>query len=539
MTSIHTPFSLSTHTEGALLDDTQELAALGTGSGAQFVHDAYDQTAWTLAEQGYPRLHQTVQTASQKVASAPDLVRDLFWSLQKAAPTFREQTSSPLDRIHRQILDAVLQTQEWEQMRATGSVGDPLLSAMGTIGLAGQVVQSLDETTTHTLNHLHELQQQVRQLLSQAEGLHEAAEMAQSEQAEQLAALASQQQQQAIETRALMASLLQQFEQGAPGQARTRVMRQAARQGLQHAIQQADGMRAALSAFGELTTDAGQGDGTLTKDKLDLARRLGHSRKLKQIAQLCGKLTAFAQAVQQAKQEETPEEVIGVTQGRILSRVLPTELALLDQECSEPLFARKWVEGRLLQYDMQCFRMEGQGPIIIALDSSGSMGHMVEDISKEIWSKAVALALLSIARLQQRDLAIIHFSGGITTFHFPKGQASMAEVIACADHFDGGGTDFEPWMRQALHLVDSATFNKADVICISDGLTSIDQEMEAEWNQRRRERGMRTFGILLEERPDTDAQESEGASVFSRVTDVFLRLHTLADEQALASLFAI
>ena len=41
---------------------------------------------------------------------------------------------------------------------------------------------------------------------------------------------------------------------------------------------------------------------------------------------------------------------------------------------------------------------------------------------------------LSIARLQKRDLAVIHFSGpnDLLVDLFPKGQATPAEVIACA-----------------------------------------------------------------------------------------------------------
>jgi uncharacterized protein with von Willebrand factor type A (vWA) domain len=42
----------------------------------------------------------------------------------------------------------------------------------------------------------------------------------------------------------------------------------------------------------------------------------------------------------------------------------------------------------------------GQGPIIIAIDESGSMTTDYGGMTGEVWSKAVMLALLSIARLQ-------------------------------------------------------------------------------------------------------------------------------------------
>ena len=43
---------------------------------------------------------------------------------------------------------------------------------------------------------------------------------------------------------------------------------------------------------------------------------------------------------------------------------------------------------------------EGQGPIIIAIDESGSMTTDYGGMTGQVWSKAVMLALLSIARLQ-------------------------------------------------------------------------------------------------------------------------------------------
>ena len=52
----------------------------------------------------------------------------------------------------------------------------------------------------------------------------------------------------------------------------------------------------------------------------------------------------------------------------------------------------------------------------------------------EVRSKALMLALLSIARLQKRGLAVIHCSGpdDLRLNLFSKGEATPSEVIACA-----------------------------------------------------------------------------------------------------------
>jgi uncharacterized protein with von Willebrand factor type A (vWA) domain len=151
----------------------------------------------------------------------------------------------------------------------------------------------------------------------------------------------------------------------------------------------------------------------------------------------------------------------------------------------------------------------------------------------EVWSKAVMLALLSIARRQKRDLAVIHFSGlnDLRVDLFPEGQATPAEVIACASFFFNGGTVFEPWMKKALELVDESRFEKADVICISDGISDISPESQAEWTKRRVQRGMRAYGALI--------GANQGEALLGAISDVVFRLDDLrGDLPALEVIFS-
>ena len=155
--------------------------------------------------------------------------------------------------------------------------------------------------------------------------------------------------------------------------------------------------------------------------------------------------------------------------------------------------------------------------------------------AKEVWSKAVMLALLAIAGRQRRDLAVLHFGGTpdeLRAFRFPRGRASPQDLLACATQFYGGGTRFEPWMRAALGQIDEAAFDKADVVIISDGLVGIDPAVRAEWQRRRRERGMRCFAVLIGSR--------EGADLLTGLSDALLTLDDLADDgPALQTIFAI
>src|SRR5439155_502145 len=71
--------------------------------------------------------------------------------------------------------------------------------------------------------------------------------------------------------------------------------------------------------------------------------------------------------------------------------------------------ARRLVEGRLLSYSLRGVDERGRGPMIVCLDGSGSMAG-----DKVIWSKAVALTLLEIARRQRRLFRFICFSSADT-----------------------------------------------------------------------------------------------------------------------------
>ena len=144
------------------------------------------------------------------------------------------------------------------------------------------------------------------------------------------------------------------------------------------------------------------------------------------------------------------------------------------------------------------------------------------------------LALLSIARMQRRDFAVIHFSGAgnLKVERFPKGAATPAQTISCASHFFGGGTVFEPWMEQALALVDEAAFEKADVICISDGIADVSATAQAEGWKKRAERKTRAYGILI--------GTTQGDELLAQLTDAVFCLDDLrADLPALEAIFSV
>jgi uncharacterized protein with von Willebrand factor type A (vWA) domain len=86
-------------------------------------------------------------------------------------------------------------------------------------------------------------------------------------------------------------------------------------------------------------------------------------------------------------------------------------------------------------------------------------------------------------------------------------------------------------MKRALELVDESRFEKADVICVSDGISDVSPEAQAEWAKRRAERGMRAYGALI--------GTTQGEALLDEISDAVFRLDDLrGDLPALEEIFS-
>src|SRR5262249_34460682 len=124
---------------GAIVDGTQALQ-----------HDAYDVQEFDRAVETYQRLAAAVSSAGEELNTAPALIRDLFWSFHKRAPRINENLAlKPAFAVNRRILDEIMSTAEWRQLREAGSINDPMIRAIATIGaceraIATRAIGSID-----------------------------------------------------------------------------------------------------------------------------------------------------------------------------------------------------------------------------------------------------------------------------------------------------------------------------------------------------------------------------------------------------------
>ena len=136
------------------------------------------------------------------------------------------------------------------------------------------------------------------------------------------------------------------------------------------------------------------------------------------------------------------------------------------------------------------------GDIICCLDESSST-----EGEAAAWGKAVAMTLLEIAAESRRSFALIHFAGSSScqVDIFRPGEYTLEDKLTASETFPGGGTNFERPIREALRLMDTEGFEKADVVFITDGECELPDACRQELQSAQVAYHFTVTGILLDE----------------------------------------
>lgn len=231
---------------------------------------------------------------------------------------------------------------------------------------------------------------------------------------------------------------------------------------------------------------------------LKWAKYLRNNKDVKNLCDLLGKMykesyshdtlktqTTYSYEVQK-KNINSREEITGIKIGNDLENIVPHELSYLTDPDISILFDLKYVENRLMCFEKQGIQMaieeetkeaesqvdilEKKGPIIICVDTSGSMSGSPETIAK-----ALTLLLATQAANQKRACYLINFSTEIETTDLqpPKGINDLINFLKKSFH---GGTDVAPALFEAVRKMESEDYSKADLLVISDFVLSIQDD---------------------------------------------------------------
>jgi uncharacterized protein with von Willebrand factor type A (vWA) domain len=248
----------------------------------------------------------------------------------------------------------------------------------------------------------------------------------------------------------------------------------------------------------------GSGQRSPPGEKLELGKRLAGNEKLKKLARMIGRMKFHALALRKKVFERSSEEVLEVERGDSIHRLLPHEMLTLHHPILRKDFQRRFLDQELLQYSLRGVEEKGKGPMVVCLDGSSSMAG-----DKEIWSKAVTLTLLEIARRQRRLFRSICFSSEETPLQVldmnPRGRydVEMKTVMDLAEYFPGGGTDFQRPLDAALECLKQTKYKKGDIIFITDGECQVSPEWAEQFRKEKDKLGFSLFSILIDVGPSS------------------------------------
>lgn len=256
----------------------------------------------------------------------------------------------------------------------------------------------------------------------------------------------------------------------------------------------------------------------------EAASSLAEHDELRRLAEVLGRSRVVTQNETSVREErdvrvETvgigKSEVTGARFGDDLTSLLPSELALLSDPETEELFYAKLAHKELLVLD---YRREKvvfhtrrrpvtvrervvvpRGPVILCVDTSGSMIGLPEKVAK-----AMTLALAQRLQDDHRPIYVISFSTETVSFELTPDAPTLAQLAIFLGSSFRGGTDLRPAINEALDLLETNRYRHADVLVISDFRVPKIVDRYQTRLAKQQTRGTLFHSLTVADRPVTD-----------------------------------
>jgi uncharacterized protein with von Willebrand factor type A (vWA) domain len=247
-----------------------------------------------------------------------------------------------------------------------------------------------------------------------------------------------------------------------------------------------------------------------------IARALGRAKSSdKEVGpeeRIMAKVSRVREELQWVEAPHARTHTDGIHKSDDIPRMLPMEGSLY----SHPVFRKLW-KAKFIERTLACYQIKGieqrsifseewveeeqvvrkkleRGPIIVCLDTSGSMQGVPETVAK-----AVTLEAMRLAHAEGRDCLLYAFSGmGDVTEHdldlSPAGIERLCAFLCMSFH---GGTDVSGPIRAATRKMEGAKWKRADIIMVSDGEFDIPAQTQETLEEAKKKHGLRVHGLLV------------------------------------------
>ena len=199
------------------------------------------------------------------------------------------------------------------------------------------------------------------------------------------------------------------------------------------------------------------------------------------------------------------KEIEQIGLGNDLSHVVATEMATLAEPATEMMFFKKLAERQLqifegkppltaqkkkVQEHLKKPRLE-KGPIVMSIDTSGSMTGRPEKLARSL-----LMQLLRLARKQHRKCFVITFSVRAKALELTR-PAHWSLLKRFLNEGFCGGTCGEEMLAAALDALQTKDFCMADVLIVSDFEFPLPTEKTSMRMQTEHSKGTRYYGLQV------------------------------------------
>jgi uncharacterized protein with von Willebrand factor type A (vWA) domain len=215
---------------------------------------------------------------------------------------------------------------------------------------------------------------------------------------------------------------------------------------------------------------------------------------------------------------EAPGEITGVRFSSRIERMLASEAVKLRHPLLKKLWRARHAEARLLGWETEAVLVDWRvdphapppqrsappepetlerGPIVLCLDTSGSMRGGPENVAK-----AVVIAALRAAHEARRGCKLVAFGGPDELLERDLGTdaGGLDALLDLMGHAFDGGTDIQTPIEHAIERVHEARWRSADLLVVTDGEFGCVRATLDRLDEARARFGLRVQGVLVGDR---------------------------------------
>lgn len=472
----------------------------------------------------------------QAVDTGIEAMNDALFALYKAKPELVDRNDiRPSHAVNRAVIEEMMSLPDYEKNRPV-SIGDPI----GT-GLACASIEPDLEILFDKLSKAQEMARNLDGMVSEYEEMQQDAEQLMEDMENSDSEEAQKDFQQDLDkiNEALdeLAKQIQDAESDLDGEIENQ--QPAMSQHLKNAMDKISDANEAMHQAESWSLQPG-GLRKMSPDaRIKLSKKL-QTDKFKMMADIFGKMQSIAIHEQTHKVDYASEEIYDLEQGNDLHRVVPVDMLALNDDILVYDWLHRFVERSLIQYALRGEDSVAKGGIILLEDGSSSMAG-----TREVWAKAIGLALLKIAAIQHRPFNVINFSGpgSFVRWNFDTSSdllkstkthrntthsfEGIEAVLDYAETSMSGGTNFETPFSVALDILNGQ-FNEnnsvnGDIVFLTDGECGVSPNFINDFKAEQTRLGFEVFGVAIQTNPKSEPMNTlcDGKVIgLKKLTDV-------------------